>query len=174
MAVSFKIISKSVIRFIWKYIRKFTSFLTTLIIISAFVITALFLMKIKPYVVTTGSMEPAIPVKSVCFVNENIPLENINVGEVISFRISNDVLVTHRVTKISGEEYTTKGDANNTEDFSTVTKQNYIGKTVFVIPKVGFILICLHSRKGRIIAVTLIVLLLILSFIPENKNQKSK
>ena len=103
MAVSFKIISKSVIRFIWEYIRKFASFLTTLVIISAFVITALFLMKIKPYVVTTGSMEPAIPVKSVCFVNENIPLENINVGEVISFRISDDVLVTHRVTKISGE-----------------------------------------------------------------------
>ena len=45
--------------------------------------------------------------------------------------------------------------------------ENYIGKTVVIIPKLGYILIFLHSKKGKIAAITLIVLLLILSFIPK-------
>ena len=126
------------------------------------------------YAVQSGSMEPAIQTGSAVLVETKTGLNGIAVGDVICFEAANGTPVIHRAVRVAVEGIETKGDANNTEDFSTVTKQNYIGKTVFVIPKVGFILICLHSRKGKIIAVTLIVLLLILSFIPENKNQKSK
>ena len=131
----------------------------------------LYLIRIKPYVVTTGSMEPAIPVRSICFVNEKISLESISVGEVISFRLGDDALVTHRVTAINGGDYTTKGDANNTEDSAPVTKENYVGKTVFVIPFVGVVPIFLHSTRGMIAAVTVILLLIIISFIPKGKNE---
>ncbi len=172
MAVSFKVISKSIFQFIWKQFQKMLSFLTTLFILSALVVMVLYLMNIKPYVVVTGSMEPAIPVRSICFVDGNISLQNIEVGDVISFKIGNDTLVTHRVIEVHDGEFTTKGDANNTEDAITVTQDNYIGKTVVVIPKVGVILIYLQSRKGKILAFTLIILLLIFSFIPKKEGKE--
>ncbi len=170
MELSLKVILKSIILFIWNWFEKLMSLLTTLIIIAALVLSVLFLMKIKPYVVKTGSMEPAIPIKSICFVNENIPFETIQVGEVIAFRMG-ETLVTHRVTEMNDGAYITKGDANKTEDLAAVTSENYIGKTIFVIPKIGFLLIYLHSPKGKIVAVTLIILLFILSFFPKDENR---
>ena len=165
---------KSLVGFIWKQLQKIMYFLISLLSLTAITIVVLYLLKIKPYVVTTGSMQPAIPVHSICFVNENIPLETIEIGEVISFRIGDNILVTHRITDIQDDEYFTKGDANNTEDASSVTKENYIGKTILVFPKVGIILIYLHSKRGKIVAVTLMILLLILSFLPEKRDGAAK
>ncbi|MBR1384925.1 MAG: signal peptidase I [Ruminococcus sp.] len=172
MADSLKTALTAILKRLWKLIQHIVSFLTTLFILAAMTVATLFLLKIKPYVVTTGSMEPAIPVSSICFVDENIPLASIEVGEVISFRLGDDILVTHRVTAIDHGEYTTKGDANNTEDAAPVTSENYLGKTVFVLPKLGVILIFLHSGRGKIAAVTLIILLFILSFLPKKEQQK--
>ncbi|MCR5109953.1 MAG: signal peptidase I [Ruminococcus sp.] len=171
MAISEKVTIKGIILCIRKVLKKTVSFLTTIIILIAFSVTFLFLAKIKPYVVISGSMEPAIPVQSVCFVNERIPLADIAVGEVISFRMGENKPVTHRVTSISEDKYTTKGDANNIEDATPVTAKNYIGKTVLVIPKVGYFLSFLHTKKGKIIIITLIVLLFILSFIPTKEAE---
>ena len=162
-----------ILRTIWSAVQKAASFVITLIIICAIAVTALFLAKIKPYVVTTGSMVPAIPVHSVCFVNENATLESIAVGDVISFRMGDSALVTHRVTAINDGRYTTKGDANNTEDTSPVTAENYIGKTVFVIPKIGTAAVFLHRRTGRVLAAVVIVLLMVTSFIPTKKDEKT-
>ncbi|MBR1527824.1 MAG: signal peptidase I [Oscillospiraceae bacterium] len=173
MAVSFKISGKSVLRSIWKCLKGIGSFLTSLVILTAVIVVALYALKVKPYIVTSGSMEPAIPVKSVCFVNEKAPLDDIKVGEVISFR-KGEMLVTHRVMEIQDGEYVTKGDANNTEDSGTVTEDNYVGKTIVVIPKVGVFLAFLHSRWGKIIACAVIVLLIAVSFIPDKKKDEQE
>ena len=149
-----------------KLARRIGSCLTALLILTAFVVTILYLAGIRPYVVTTGSMEPAIPVRSLCFVNEHIPLEEVAAGEVISFRLGDDLLVTHRVTGICGGSYFTKGDANPVPDAAPVTSDNYIGKTVAVIPRLGTILLLLHSRPGQITAAGLIAFLLLWSWIP--------
>ena len=133
-------------------------------------LTILFIAKIRPYVVKTGSMEPAIPVHSLCFVNENVTLSSISVGDVISFRAGEDLLVTHRVVEINGGEYTTRGDANNADDASPVTDANYIGKTFCVIPKIGVIPGFLHTTSGKSIACTIVLILLILSSVPVQKN----
>ena len=154
-----------------KMIHKVTVCLSALLLLAALTILGLFIAGIRPYVVTTGSMEPAIHVNSVCFVNENTPLDEISVGDVISFRKGENTAVTHRVTAISGSEYTTKGDANNTEDFSTVTAANYIGKIVFVIPGMGSVLNYLHTRRGLITVITLAVFLLILGFLPDKEKK---
>ncbi len=151
---------------------KAVSFVTSLIILIALTVTVLFLLKIKPYVVITPSMEPAVPLNSVCFVNEKFPLEDIAVGDVISFRLGSDSRVTHRVSAISGGQYFTKGDANQIEDSAPVTAENYIGKTVLVIPKVGILLTFLHTLCGKIIAGTVIVLLAVISFLPKKKTEQ--
>ncbi len=171
MAASIRAKTVKTFHIIRSTVRRILSFLVTVIIIIAAVVTVLYLAGIRPYVVTTGSMEPAIPVHSICFVNENTPLRDISTGDVIAFRSGSDLLVTHRVTEINGGEYTTKGDANNTVDSSAVTSDNYIGKTSVIIPKAGVIIIYLHSRRGKIAAVTIIILLLILSFMPEKKKE---
>ena len=171
MAVSEKVKANPALRFCKKAFGIIVSILTTVIIVTTIVVIILFFAKIKPYVVVSGSMEPAIHVKSVCFVNENIPLENIEPGDVISFRMNDNMLVTHRVTAVSDGTCTTKGDANPIEDASPVTKNNYVGKTVFVVPKVGAVMILLHSTWGRIAAGGIIALLFILSFIGKEKQE---
>ena len=102
-------------------------------LLTALAVAILYLAHIRPYVVLSGSMEPAIPVHSVCFVNENIPFAQITPGEVISFRMEGGMLVTHRVSAVQDGRCTTKGDANSIEDAVPVTADNYIGKTVAVI-----------------------------------------
>ncbi|MCR4646067.1 MAG: signal peptidase I [Oscillospiraceae bacterium] len=172
MAVSQKIRTHPVLAFCKKLSGIIVSVLTTAIIVTAAVIIALFFAKIKPYVVVSGSMEPAIHVHSVCFVNENVPLEDIVPGDVISFRMDENMLVTHRVTAVSDGSCTTKGDANSIEDASPVTASNYIGKTVFVVPKIGAVMVLLHTTWGRIAAGGIIILLFILSFISKEKPEQ--
>ena len=146
-------------------------FVTGAVILTAVTVGVLFLMGIRPYVVMTGSMEPAIPVLSVCFVDRNVPLSDIRVGEVIAFRVGENMLVTHRVAAIQADGYLTKGDANNTEDSALVTQEDYVGKTVAVFPGIGAVMVFLHSTKGRIVAVTGILVLILLSFIPQQEPE---
>lgn len=157
------------LRAVLKFLKGAVSFAATAVILLAVAVAVLYLFRIRPYVVTSGSMEPAIPVRSVCFVNERAELSGIKPGEVISFRLEDGSLVTHRVTEIKDGVYVTKGDANNAEDEGGVTGENYVGKTVIVIPKAGGLLIFLHSTAGRIAAAAAIILLLTVTFIPGKK-----
>ena len=171
MEVPIKVAMKSLVSKVMSLIKRAASFTATLIILAAAAVAVLYVAKIKPYVVTTGSMEPAIPVRSVCFVNENVPIEQVKVGEVIAFRLGENTLVTHRLVRTDGDEYITKGDANNKED-APITKKNYIGKNVLVIPKIGVLLIFLHSTRGKIVAAAAVLLLLIISFFPKKDGGK--
>ena len=172
MGTSFRIKPDGLLHSVWTVIRRAASFLTTLIILVSVCITVLFLAGIKPYVVLTGSMEPAIPVNSVCFVNEHTPLSDIAVGDVISFHMG-ELLVTHRVTEISDGAYTTKGDANSINDASPVTKQNYIGKTICIVPGIGVLFVFLQSKTGKLAAAVLIALVIVLSFLPSGEVKEN-
>lgn len=74
--------------------------------------------------------------------------DSAEVGDIITFRpsIKSSAFLTHRVKKkmdhlgdTNGTYYITQGDANNAEDVPVSEKQ-VVGKTFFVIPKVGGIL----------------------------------
>ena len=173
MAISDKVSKKKSAAYICGNIfsRIYTVFTTTVIIIAAIVVI-LYMFHIRPYIVTSGSMEPAIHIHSVCFVNERFPLADINTGDIISFRLGEDLLVTHRVTAIENGNYYTRGDANNTDDPTPVTEQNYIGKTILSIPGIGTLLTFLHTRTGISVAAVIVILLLVISFIPTKKTRK--
>lgn len=65
---------------------------------------------------------------------------NLNVGDVVTFFVSETEIVTHRIVAISPDGYlTTRGDANNVVDKSFVNKVNVIGKVVVTIPKLGYV-----------------------------------
>lgn len=128
--------------------------------------------KFNAYVVLTGSMLPEITPNDVV-VTKKVEGKDLIVGDIITFipsdsRISN-ILVTHRILNkyydATTQKYTyqTKGDNNNTPDFTLAEDQNVIGKVIFKIPKIGYIQALLATRGGLIIVI-LIPALVILSY----------
>lgn len=128
--------------------------------------------KYNAYVVLTGSMIPEILPNDVV-ITKKTEGEKLKVGDIITFipsdsRISN-IIVTHRILNkyydATTKKYTyqTKGDNNNTADFTLAEDQNVIGRVIFKIPKVGYIQTLLATRGGIIIAI-LIPALVILSY----------
>lgn len=141
-----------------------------LVVLIAFV-AALFVPRVvglQPLAVLSGSMEPTYHVGSLVYISKVSP-EDIEVGDPITFSIGDNTVVTHRVVSIDEENqsFTTKGDANNTEDGGAVAFSAVIGKPVFSIPYLGYIAVKANTRTGTIILVTLILVMLILTFLPD-------
>lgn len=101
------------------------------------------LVGIYDYIVISGSMEPSIPTGSVAVVDHNVPFDDIQVGDVIIFKCD-DMNIIHRVvgeTVVNGQKrLSTKGDANEREDDFITTEENYCGKALFHIEKLGYAL----------------------------------
>ena len=91
------------------------------------------------YVVTSGSMSPAIPTGSMVVVCRS-SFGEIRAGDVITFRIGGgDTTVTHRVTSVDRESscLRTKGDANEHEDAAVVREDQIVGVVRLVLPFPG-------------------------------------
>jgi len=85
----------------------------------------------KPFMISTGSMEPTLKVRGLVVIKE-VPYENIKEDDIIAFvPIGTSKNVCHRVVEISDEGFTTKGDNNFKNDMGIVTKDEYRGKLVF-------------------------------------------
>lgn len=97
----------------------------------------------KVKVVMSGSMEPAIHTGSVVVIK---PEKNYTVGEVITFGkdTKKNIPTTHRIAEMRVQDgkyvYRTKGDANKTSDMNEVQESAIIGKVLFSIPFLGFVL----------------------------------
>ena len=89
---------------------------------------------IKPVVVMSGSMEPAIKTGSLALIDKSG--RDIYKNDVISFT-AGDMLVTHRVIEITEQGYRTKGDNNEDADAGIVGKSSVEGKVLFSIPGLG-------------------------------------
>jgi signal peptidase len=112
----------------------------------------------KPYVVQSGSMEPAIKTGSVIFV---VPKDNYIPSDIITFKQTNkDNLVTHRIELKnypngfnSAPTYTTAGDANEDFDTGEVKQEDVVGKVYFSVPYVGYGVSFAKSPKGYILLI---------------------
>lgn len=136
--------------------------LSTAVVTIGVILAVTYLCGIRLYHVKSGSMGDLLPVGSVCFVSTYSKYENIETGDVISFRVSDDMFVTHRAIRITGDGIYTKGDENNTEDPDAVTKENYIGKTVFALPYIGELFGFFRTEEGKISIATAFLTLLIM------------
>ncbi len=113
------------------------------------------------YTVVSGSMEPAIPVGSLLYIQSAQP-ENMVPDDVIAFYGGRDstAVITHRVVEnreFMGE-FITKGDANEKEDMEPVSYDNFIGKVRLAIPAAGKAAQVFSDTPGKIAAAGLIVL----------------
>ena len=158
-----------------KIVKAIVNVLTTIIIGVGGLILVLYLFGIVPYVVLSGSMEPTIDTGSLCFINKNAKYEDVKEKDIIAFKLSDGTLVTHRAIEITETGIVTKGDNNDGADSNQVKKDNFVGKNLFWIPKVGYAVKAFQSTKGKIIVITSIVLLFAAGFLfGENKNKEVK
>ena len=99
------------------------------------------------YVVSSGSMVPALQVYDIIVVRGNAPFEQVEVGDIIVFDrpSDHDRVIVHRVAAITDDDpYTvrTQGDANPSPIPGTdypITADEYIGTVEHVVPQVGFV-----------------------------------
>lgn len=156
-----------------KVIKAVINALMTMILIFGIIFVLLYVIGIEPFVVESGSMQPTIQTGSLSFINKNVDYEKIKENDVIAFRAQTGNLVTHRVIKITDVGFETKGDSNDVSDGVSTTKDNYIGKNIFSIPKAGFLVKIIQTPRGKIILITFIILILIYGFLfGENKKTK--
>ena len=139
-----------------KIITKIINILLTLVIIIGLIFVFLYAIKIEPYVVLSGSMEPTLQVGSLSFINKNIKYEDVKEGDIVAYR-SEKILIEHRVKSIDTNGFVTKGDANEEDDGLSVNKMNYIGVNAFNIPYVGYAVRWIQTPKCKIISATLVV-----------------
>ena len=136
------------------YVPAFCSLIGTLmllaVILLAVPLTLPNYMGYQVYNVVSGSMEPAIPVGSVIYVRDIDPVE-IEKGDIIAFQSGSSVIM-HRVVdnKIVEGTFTTKGDANDSEDINEVPYASLVGIVVRHIPILGQLLTLFGSAFGRI------------------------
>ncbi len=99
----------------------------------------------RMYIVESGSMEPALGVGDAIVVREldGDGSGDVVVGDVITFVVDGGSFgtVTHRVLSVlgplPGERYLTKGDANQSADFTPVPRSRIVGKVVARVPRIG-------------------------------------
>jgi sortase B len=145
-----------------------------LIILACLPVAVPKLLGIQTYNVISGSMEPSISVGSIVYV-KNAEFDELAEGDVIAFE-SGASVVTHRITSIDSQSklITTKGDANDTEDFVPVAYVNVIGRVVAHVPFLGYIASWLSEIAGKVIAVMLLIIGLLLSNAGDKSQDKEK
>jgi signal peptidase len=108
------------------------------------------------YDVLGGSMEPTIHKGSIVLV-KHIDSANLAVKNVITFKDSNNEIVSHRIVAINGSgktlSFTTRGDANNANDNNPVPAENVIGKVGVSIPYVGYIINFTQTKAGLLVLI---------------------
>ena len=120
------------------------------------------------YTVVSGSMEPAIPVESLVYINHMEP-EDVKEKDIIAFygAVDGSSIITHRVVTNSTVmgEFITKGDANEENDMNPIPYSHFIGKVVLSVPKVGGLAQIFTSTTGKIAAACMIALAVVLHII---------
>ena len=127
---------------IWNWV---SGVLVGIVVLLAIALVGVRVIGLRPFVVLSGSMQPTYEVGSLIYV-KSVDYKDLKVGDPITYMVSQDTVVTHRIIEVLVDEkdpdtirYFTKGDANEHPDGSSVHYKNIIGKPVFSIPYLGYV-----------------------------------
>lgn len=129
------------------------------------------------FTISTGSMEPIINAGDY-LVAKKVKSDDIKVGDIITF-VEENIIITHRVSGIINNQYEeimfiTKGDGNNVEDDISIMSENIVGKYVFKIPMLGYVLDYFKYMNPMIKVGILLLMYLIYLNIGKEKNIKQE
>jgi len=130
------------------------------------------------YVVSSGSMYPELAMHDIIVISGHIPFEDVKIGDIIVFDrpIDQDKVIVHRVVAVVDDNpktLRTKGDNNQNSIVGTdypITKEEYIGTVVHVIPQVGFITKILQPPINYIIIAVIIGVMIIRQIVKNKKK----
>ncbi len=126
--------------------------------------------------VVSGSMEPDIPTGSLVYVQAMNP-EKIESKDIIAFYGARDTstIVTHRVVEnhVEDEKFITKGDANRTNDMNPTRYSHFIGKVLFHIPSVGFVMQAMTSVYGKAAVVSMVGFAIVLHLMADSVDKRT-
>ena len=135
------------------------------------------------YVVSSGSMIPALEIYDVIVVEGNTPFDDVKKGDIIVFyspklyEQGKERVIVHRVTLIMGDDpkiVRTKGDSNPGSIAGTdypITEKEYLGKVEYVIPQVGYITQILQPPINYIIIAVIIGVMVVKHFAGKEKKK---
>ena len=168
--------SKTIKR-IWNWI---SGVLVGIVVLLAIALVGVRIIGLQPFVVLSGSMEPAYHVGSLIYV-KSVDYKELKVGDPITYMISQDTVVTHRIIEVLVDEedpdtlrYFTKGDANNAPDGTSVHYKNIIGTPVFSIPYLGYVSHYIQNPPGMYVAIAAGAILIFLVFLPDIFKEEEK
>lgn len=144
-----------------------------LVVILALLLAGARLVGLQVYTVLSGSMEPNYHVGSVIYVREVEP-STLQVGDAISFLISENTVATHRIIEVLPDEkdpdvirFRTKGDNNDIADTNPVHCNNVLGKVVGTIPLLGYVSDFVQNPPGTYITLGAVFVLIFAVFLPD-------
>ena len=168
------------IKSIWNIL---SSLLVGIVVLLAVALVGVRVVGLRPFVVLSGSMEPTYHVGSLIYVKE-VDYKQLQVGDPITYMVSQDTVVTHRIIEVLVDEedpdtlrYFTQGDANEVADGVSVHYKNIIGKPVFSIPYLGYVSNYIQNPPGKYVAMAGGALLILLVFLPDvfsDEGEKKK
>lgn len=143
-----------------------------MLLLLAVFIAVLFILPITPLakdvyqvvVVRSGSMEPTIKTGGlVIYAN----VDTYGEGDVVAFRnqgTSQKIITIHRIMRSENQDdeivFFTKGDANDAEDPNPLKQEELLGKVIFSVPFLGFIVSWMKTGTGIALLVILPLALL--------------
>lgn len=122
-------------------------------------------------IVASPSMTGAIEAGDAIIIKNS---DSYAVGDVITYFPEDESFsVTHRIVRMEGDKFYTKGDANQSEDSAPVLIEQIVGKVAVKLDKVGYFIEWLKSPVGIIFAATFIVLLILIIVIEDKRRGKT-
>jgi signal peptidase len=131
------------------------------------------------YVVSSGSMYPELAMYDIIIISGHTLFEDVKIGDIIVFDRpkDHDRVIVHRVVAVVDDDpktLRTKGDNNQRSMVGTdypITKEEYIGTVVHVIPQVGFITKILQPPINYIIIAVIIGVMVIRQIYKKDKKK---
>ena len=115
--------------------------------------------------VMSGSMSGEFETGDTILIKEIKEESDLKIGDVITYRIAKNTLVTHRIVNITkiGENlnYTLKGDANNVEDSEKILFSSIEGIYVKKLVLIGKIISFMQKPYGMVIIFVVPILLIL-------------
>ena len=163
-------------------------FVGAVLVFGGFAIRSFLQVSNPVYVVPSISMVPTLNVGDLIVIRngQGFSFSDLKVGDIIVFHTNDggSRTIVHRIVEIYADSTTgerlvkTKGD-NNPQSYQNfdypIRQQDYYGKVIYIIPKIGLLLIPPYSHLSIIIAIAIfgaIILAASAMYLYNKKNKK--
>lgn len=130
-----------------------------------------FLFGYRPVFVLSGSMEPYMMTHSICLTKEVTDINELEVGDVITFHVgegTEKINVTHRIISIENGYINTKGDNNYVTDDLFLTMENVDAEVICVFNEVAWLFEKWETTSGKIMIISFALAIVTAYFVLRN------